>query len=81
MAGQVRPRPTISNQIKLSPCMYISSDTGDGEEKVISQAGEIYFIFGSIIGCSPSNGTKGDLKVCSSIAGGWGWGGGGGNFR
>ena len=30
------------------------------------EEGEMYFIFGSIIGGSPSNCTKGDTKDCSS---------------
>ena len=35
--------------------MYISVETGDDEaEKVISQSGKMYFIFGGIFG-SPSN--------------------------
>ena len=38
---------------------YISSDTSDG-------VGEMYFIFGSVIGGLPSNCTKGDMKNCLS---------------
>ena len=33
---------------------------------MISHAGEMYFILGSIIGGSPSNSTKEDTKDCSS---------------
>ena len=41
------------------------AETGDSEEKMISQ-GKCISYFGSIIGGLPSNCTKGDTKDCSS---------------